>query len=132
MHAGLPGGKSDKGAFVSNGVERGEISGFHVVDPEVYRKYRAEVVRLANSHQHNRNEFLDEETRRRALSDVEIAEKLGIDVRDVTEIRAVAEHDEYPLEEYEASARFKDAAAASYMEGGVAKLYRDEKPPTRQ
>ena len=117
---------------MSNGVERGEIAGFHVVDPELYRKHRAEVVRLANSHQHNRNEFLDDEVRVRAMSDVEIAETLGIDVRDVTEIRAVSEHDEYPLEEYEASARFKDAAATSYMEGGVAKLYRDEKPPTRQ
>ena len=117
---------------MTNPIERGEVTGFHVVDPEVYHKHRAVVVRLANSHQYNRNEFLDEEVRQRALSDVEIAEIVGIDVRDVTEIRAVAEHDEYPIEEYEASARFKDAAAASYLEGGVAKLYRDEKPPTRQ
>ena len=113
-------------------TDRGEISGFHVVDPETYRRYRDEVVRLANSHQHNRNEFLDEDVRQRALSDAEIAEILGIDVRDVTEIRSVSEHDEYPLEEYEASARFKDAAAESYLEGGVAKLYRDDTPPTKQ
>ena len=57
---------------------------------------------------------------------------LGLDVRDVTEIRVVAEHDEYPLEEYEASARFKDAAAASYHEGGVGNLYRGNPPPTRR
>lgn len=106
------------------------MAGFHVVDPEIYHKHRADVVRLANSHQHNRNEFLADDVRERAMSDMEIAETLGIDVRDVTEIRSVAEHDEYPFEEYEAAA--KDAAAASYMEGGVARLYRDEKPPTRQ
>jgi len=117
---------------VSREIERGELAGFHVVDPETYHKFRAEVVRLANSHQYNRNEFLDDDVRQRALSDAEIAEILEIDIRDVTEIRVVAEHDEYPIEEYEASARFKDAAAASYLEGGVAKLYRDDKPPTRQ
>ena len=51
---------------------------------------------------------------------------------DVTEFRVVAEHDEYPIEEYEASARFKDAAAASYREGGVKNLYRGDPPPTRR
>ena len=116
---------------MSDKLERGELAGFYVVDPELYDRYRDEVVRLANSHQHDINEFLDEGVRKRALSDAEIAERLGIDVRDVTEIRAVAEHDEYSLEEYEAAARFKDAAAESYLEGGVAKLYRDEKPPTQ-
>ena len=132
MHASMPGRESDTGVVVTNPLDRGEINGFHVVDPEIYHKHRTEIVRLANSHQYNRNEFLADDVRQRALSDAEIAEIVGIDIRDVTEIRAVAEHDEYPIEEYEASARFKDAAAASYLEGGVAKLYRDEKPPTRQ
>ena len=67
-----------------------------------------------------------------ALSDAEIAEELGLDLRDVTEMRVVAEHDEFPIEEYEASARFKDAAAASYRQGGVKNLYRGNPPPTRQ
>ena len=39
---------------------------------------------------------------------------------------------ESPIEEYEASARFKDAAAASYRQGGVKNLYRGNPPPTRQ
>ena len=44
----------------------------------------------------------------------------------------VAEHDEYPIEEYEASARFKDAASASYREGGVKNLYGGRPAPTKR
>ena len=114
-------------------TERGEINGFHVVDPDLYDRYRKEIVALTNSYQVDINEFLpDDGTRKRGLSDAEIAERLGLDVRDVTEIRVVAEHDEYPIEEYEASARFKDAAAASYFEGGVKNLYKGYPPPTRR
>ena len=112
--------------------ERGELTGFHVVDPELYHRYRDQVVRMSNSHQVDINEFLPSDVRRRALTDAEIAVELGLDLRDVTEIRVVAEHDEYPIEEYEASARFKDAAAASYREGGVKNLYRGDPPPTRR
>ncbi len=112
-------------------VERGELNGFHVVDPALYEAHREQVVGLSNSFQVNRNEFLPEGQRRRGLSDVEIAERLGLDVRDVTEIRVVAENDQYPIEEYEAAARFKDDAAASYHEGGVRNLYKGL-PPTRQ
>lgn len=112
--------------------ERGELSGFHVVDPDLYRRHRADVIALANSHQVNINEFLPEGTRRRAMTDAEIAEQLGLELRDVTEIRVVAENDEYPIEEYESSARFKDAAAASYRAGGVKNLFKGDPPPTRQ
>ncbi len=111
---------------------RGELAGFHVVDPDLYEQHRAEVVRLASSYQTNTNEFLPEADRRRGLSDAEIAERLGLDIRDVTEIRVVAEHDQYPIEEYEASARFKDAAAESSREGGVKNLYKGLPPPTRR
>jgi DNA-directed RNA polymerase specialized sigma subunit len=111
---------------------RGELSGFHVVDPELYRRYRAEIVQMSNSHQVNINEFLPAGVRQRAMTDAEIADELGLDLRDVTEIRVVAEHDEFPIEEYEASARFKDAAAASYRQGGVKNLYRGNPPPTLQ
>jgi len=117
---------------VTGEPERGELSGFHVVDPELYRRFRADVVRMSNSHQVNVNEFLPDGVRGRGLSDREIADVLGLGLRDVTEIRVVAEHDEYPLEEYEASARFKDAAAASYRAGGVRNLYTSDSPPTRQ
>ncbi len=115
-----------------SGNERGELTGFHVVDPDLYEAHRAEVVRLSNSYQEDINEFLPEGRRKRSLSDAEIAERLGLDIRDVTEIRVVAEHDEYPMEEYEAAARFKDAAVDSYREGGVKNLYRGLPPPTRR
>lgn len=117
---------------MSDEPARGELTGFHVVDPELYARYRDRVVRMSNSHQVNINEFLPDGVRRRAMTDAEIAAELDLDVRDVTEIRVVAEHDEYPIEEYEASARFKDAAAASYREGGVKNLYRGDPPPTRR
>ena len=115
-----------------DGVERGEVAGFHVVDPDLYERHRHEVLALANSHQRNINEFLPAEQRRRAWGDAEIAAHLGLDVRDVTEIRVVAEHDEYGIDEYEASARFKDAAAASYRARGVKGLYDGDPPPTRR
>ncbi|MEC8922177.1 MAG: hypothetical protein VX558_06045 [Actinomycetota bacterium] len=118
---------------MSGPLERGELNGFHVVDPDLYDRYRSEVLALTNSYQVDINEFLpDDGTRKRGLSDTEIADQLGLDVRDVTEIRVVAEHDEYPIEEYEASARFKDAAAESYREGGVKNLYKGDPPPTRR
>ena len=112
--------------------DRGELTGFHVVDPDLYDRYRDEIVRLSTSHQIDVNEFLPDGVRRRGLSDEEIAGRLGLDIRDVTEIRVIAEHDEYGIEEYEASARFKDAAAESYRAGGVKNLYRGDPPPTRR
>ena len=111
---------------------RGELNGFHVVDPDLYEQHREAVVQLSNSYQIDSNEFLPKDKRQRGLSDFEIAERLGLDLRDVTEIRVVAEHDEYPIEEYEASARFKDAAAESYRQGGVKNLYKGLPPPTRR
>ncbi|MEM7095854.1 MAG: hypothetical protein AAF567_22820 [Actinomycetota bacterium] len=111
------------------GVTRGEWAGFHVVDPDLYDRYRDQVLELGNSHQRNINEFLPADRRGRAWTDAEIAEHLGLDVRDVTEIRVVAEHDKYGIEEYEHSARFKDAASASYRERGVRGLYEGEPAP---
>ena len=112
--------------------DRGEFAGFHVVDPELYAEFRDRVVHMSNSHQVNRNEFLPDAVRERGMSDVEIAAELGLEVRDVTEIRVVAEHDAYGIDEYEASARFKDAAAESYLRGGVKNLYTGDPPPTRR
>ena len=133
MHSSVPSRFRTARAQMTKPTERGEINGFHVVDPDLYDRYRKEIVALTNSYQVDINEFLpDDGTRKRGLSDAEIAERLGLDVRDVTEIRVVAEHDEYPIEEYEASARFKDAAAASYFEGGVKNLYKGDPPPTRR
>ena len=131
----LPYGNDAKGNLPTEGpppVVKGELTGFHIVDPDLYDQYKDQILELGNSNQRNINEFLPEGVRARAWTDAEIAEHLGLDIRDVTEIRVVAEHDKYGIEEYEASARFKDAASESYRLGGVKNLYGDQPPPTRR
>ena len=60
------------------------------LDPEVYKRYKDEVLKLCNSFQR-----IDQP----GLSDKQIAERLGLDERTVTEIRCVAERDCYSLDE---------------------------------
>ena len=88
MYSCMPRGQGTAGAYMSSPIERGELNGFHVVDPDLYDRYRAEVLALTNSYQVDINEFLPNDgTRKRGLSDAEIADRLGLDIRDVTEIR---------------------------------------------
>ena len=75
------------------------------LDPEVYRRHRDDVLRLSNSFQR-----IDQ----RGLSDREIAERLGLDERTVTEIRCVAERDVYPLDEWDRAIEFKRRAALEW------------------
>ena len=72
------------------------------LDPELYRQHKDTVLKLANSFQR---------IGQRGLSDREIAEKLGLDERTVTEIRCVAERDCYGLDEWEKAIEFKRRAA---------------------
>jgi hypothetical protein len=80
--------------------------GVFKVDPETYREYKDEVLRLCNSFQ---------EIGKRGLSDREIAERLGLDERTVTEIRCVAERDVYPLDEWQEAIDFKRKAAKEWL-----------------
>ena len=75
------------------------------LDPELYRRHKDTVLQLANSFQR---------IGQRGLSDREIAEKLGLDERTVTEIRVVAERDCYPLDEWERAIQFKRKACADW------------------
>ena len=75
------------------------------LDPEIYKRYKDEVLQLANSFQR-----ID----RRGLSDAEIAEKLGLSERVVTEIRCVAERDCYSLDEWEKAIEFKRRATLEW------------------
>ena len=75
------------------------------LDPEIYRRYRDEVLQLCNSVQRIGG---------RGLSDREIADKLGLEERVVTEIRCVAERDCYPLEEWEKAIEFKRKACREW------------------
>ncbi|HEY7519667.1 MAG TPA: hypothetical protein VIE36_15380 [Methylomirabilota bacterium] len=78
---------------------------FFRLDPELYARYKDEVLRLGNSFQ---------TIERRGLSDREIAERLGLDERTVTEIRVIAERDCYPLDEWERAIEFKRKACADW------------------
>ena len=53
MYARVPGGRREQDAEVTEHHDRptarGELSGFHVVDPDLYREYRGRVVRMSNS-----------------------------------------------------------------------------------
>ena len=75
------------------------------LDPEVYRRYKDEVLKLSNSFQK-----IDQP----GLSRQEIATKLGLDQRAVTEIRCVAERDCYPLDEWEKAIEFKGKACRDW------------------
>ena len=78
---------------------------FFRLDPDVYARHKDDVLRLSNSFQ---------TIERRGLSDREIAERLGLDERTVTEIRCVAERDCYSLEEWEKAIEFKRKATLEW------------------
>jgi len=93
--------------------------GFFFVDPEIYRKYKDQVLELSHAVQINFQEQLPAEKRRPGFSDKQIAEKLGLEERVVREIRCVAERDKYPLDEFEKAIRFKDDACRAYAKKGM-------------
>jgi hypothetical protein len=78
---------------------------FFRLDPDLYARHKDEVLRLSNSFQ---------TIEQRGLSDREIAGRLGLDERTVTEIRVVAERDCYPLDEWERAIEFKRRACAEW------------------
>jgi hypothetical protein len=75
------------------------------LDPEVYARHKDDVLKLSNSFQRIHEP---------GLSDRQIAERLGLDERTVTEIRCVAERDCYPLEEWENAIEFKRKACREW------------------
>ena len=79
--------------------------GVFKLDPEIYKRYKDQVLKLCNSFQR-----IDQP----GISDKQIAETLGLDERTVTEIRCVAERDCYPLEEWETAIEFKRKAALEW------------------
>jgi ribosome-binding protein aMBF1 (putative translation factor) len=98
---------------------------FFFVDPEIYRRHRAEVLQLSDSEQVDVHEQLPPERRKRGLSDREIAAKLGLDERTVTEIRVVAERDCYGLDEWQKAIEFKDEACRAFQKHGLSYVFKD-------
>lgn len=97
---------------------------FFFVEPEIYEKHRAEVLRLSDSTQVNFQEHLPATKRGRGLSDREIAEQIGLDERTVREIRVVAERDVYPIDEWRKAIEFKDKACRAFAEHGLSSVYK--------
>ena len=93
--------------------------GFYFVDPETYGKYKDEVLDLSHAVQVNFQEQLPAEKRQPGFSDEQIAEKLGLEVQVVREIRCVAERDKYSLDEFEEAIRFKEKACRDYSVRGM-------------
>ena len=98
--------------------------GFYFVDPETYKKHKDEVMKYSQSVQVNYQEFLPEGERRPGLSDKQIAEKLGLEERLITEIRIVAERDKYPIDEWEKALVFKDNACRNFAKTGLSSVTR--------
>jgi hypothetical protein len=93
--------------------------GFYFVDPETYKKYKDEILELSHAVQVNFQEHLPADKRQPGFTDQQIADKLGIDVQVVREIRCVAERDKYSLDEFEEAIRFKEQACRNYAKRGI-------------
>lgn len=65
------------------------------LSPELYERYKTQVWEWTN-----RLQRLVPGERHRGLTDREIAQRLGLSVHEVIEIRAIAERDLIPLEAY--------------------------------
>ena len=101
--------------------------GFFTVPPELYQRYKDEILELANSFQRDVNEHLPPGQRKRGLSDREIAERLSLEERVVTEIRCVAERDYYSLDEWEKAIQFKKQACRDYVETKIIRFLKPDK-----
>ena len=97
---------------------------FFFVEPEVYKKYKDQVLELSQSIQVNYVEHLSPEKRKPGFSDKQIAEKLGLEERVVREIRCVGEREFYDVEEWEKATAFKEQQCRAFAERGVSSATR--------
>ena len=83
------------------------------VSPELYQKYKHQVLEMSPAIQYYQGTVMQRDSS--CLSDQEIAERLGLDVEDVTEIRCIAELDLLPANTWIESANWKrDKARQSF------------------
>ena len=94
----------------------------YYIDPEVYKKYKEQVLEMSQSIQINYAENIPPEKRKPGFSDEQIGEKLGLDPNVVREIRCVAERDYYTLDEWQKAIEFKDQACREYAVKGVSSV----------
>ena len=96
--------------------------GFFFVEPEIYHKYRDQVIKYSQSIQVNYAEHLPPDKRKPGLSDKQIAEKLGLEEKVVREIRCVAEREYYDIEEWERAIDFKQRVCSDYARQGLSSV----------
>ena len=96
--------------------------GFFFVEPDIYRKYRDEVIKYSQAIQVNYPEHLPPEKRQPGLSDKQIGEKLGLEEKVVREIRCVAERDYYAIDEWERAIEFKQKSCSDYARQGLSSV----------
>ena len=83
------------------------------ISPELYDKYKHQVLEMSPAIQsYEGTRALRESS---SLSDQEIADRLGLDVDDVTEIRCIAEIDLLPADAWIKSANWKREMARRYF-----------------
>jgi len=79
------------------------------IPPGLYHRYKLQVLEMSPAIQYYEGTKLRRDTN--CLSDREIAEKLGLDVDDVTEIRCIAEVELLPPDTWVESAKWKQEKA---------------------
>ncbi len=87
------------------------------VSPELYHRYKSQILEMSPAIQYYEGTVVQRESS--SLSDQEIAERLGLDVADVTEIRCIAEVDLLRADTWIKSANWKrDKAQKSFGKRG--------------
>ena len=75
------------------------------ISPELYNKYKRQILEMSLAIQYYEGTVARRQSS--SLSDREIADRLGLDVDDVTEIRCIAEVDLLPADTWIQSANWK-------------------------
>jgi len=87
------------------------------VSPKLYHRYKHQVLEMSLAVQYYQGTVAQRESS--SLSDQEIAERLGLDVEDVTEIRCIAEIDLLPADTWIKSDNWKrDKVRTSFGKRG--------------
>ena len=79
------------------------------VSPELYHKYKHQILEMSPAIQYYEGTIQQRQSS--SLTDEEIAERLGLEVDDVTEIRCIAESDLLPADAWLNSANWKRVKA---------------------
>ena len=86
---------------------------FKRISPELYNQYKYQVLEMSPAIQYYEGTIAVRQST--CLSDQEIADRLGLDVNDVTEIRCLAEIDLLPADTWIKSSQWKREKADRYF-----------------